>query len=649
MHQFSSALSTWCKVGFPVGRTNGMAVILLIFTLSASPLYGQLAPNTDSLNTLLKDADGEQRVTLLHQLSEQVRRTSIDSAILHAREALQASRRLDNTYLEGQSRNNLGRLLSNNSMYPEALKHLLQAKNIFEQVGNLQKEALALQNLGKLYKSQSNYSKALEYYFSALHLQEQLSNRERTANILLSIGSVHYQMDQPEESILFYRRALKISEELDNFSDIAITATALGSVYSEMGQTGQALKAYNKALDASDKLPGLHAKATILMNISSVYNEENSYRQALEVNDKALTLAREMSDKVLESWALENIAITHRGLQQFSKANTYLQHALSIVNEVNYPQNVVETKNRIAQNYLDMGQFGDAVSYAEEAASSAARIKAYEELIESLQMLSKAFKQNKDYESALSVQTRLMAVKDTLNSRQQSRQIAEMQTRYETKQKEQEIVLLQKEKKNAQLIRNAFIAGLILIIIISILIYNRQRLKIKKNKTDLENTRLKELQLKKDLEFKNKQLTTHSLHLVQKNEAMKELKDHLAEIKNEGENNLDQELQNLENLIDYSFNLDEDWEEFRLYFEEVHTGFFKALKTRYSDLTPNEFRLSALVKLNLTTKEIATIMSITPDSVKTARYRLRKKLNMETEENLTEFMMGIEKKVSGRT
>src|SRR5699024_7119713 len=100
--------------------------------------------------------------------------------------------------------------------------------------------------------------------------------------------------------------------------------------------------------------------------------------------------------------------------------------------------------------------------------------------------------------------------------------------------------------------------------------------------------------------------------------------------------------------VDYSFSLDQDWEQFRLYFEEVHTGFLDALKKQYPELTANELRLSALVKLSLTSKEIATILGITPDSVKTARYRLRKKLGMKTEENLTEFMMNIEKKASGR-
>lgn len=133
------------------------------------------------------------------------------------------------------------------------------------------------------------------------------------------------------------------------------------------------------------------------------------------------------------------------------------------------------------------------------------------------------------------------------------------------------------------------------------------------------------------------QQTTHSLNLVQKNETMKELKENIKQINRDvSDNEVAKKLREIEHLIDYSFNLDEDWEEFRLYFEEVHNGSFKKLHDMYPDLTSNEFRLSALVKLQLTIKEIATIMGISPDRVKTARYRLRKKLGMETEENLTD-------------
>lgn len=623
----------------------GLVFVLSLFLVHPYMSRAQLAPQTDSLKTLLQESTGEQRVEVLLELSDQIRRISIDSAITYASESVEISNRIEDESLKAQSLNNLGWLLTDAGKYPEALKHLLQAKTIFEQIGDLHKEALVLQNLGKLYRSQSDYSRTLEYYFSALNLEERLNNKERIANILLSIGSLYYQMNQPGESIEFYRRALTISELTGNMSDIAIIATDLGSVYSAIDSTQQAVEAYKRALDASEQLPGAHAKATILMNLSSVYNDNNSYRQALQVNNQALALAREMSDKMLESWALKNIALTYRGLGDYSNANNYLLEARPLLKEIGQQENVVKNLNSSARNYFDMGELEKSIEKGAQAFEAAASVSAFELGIESLNILKNAYQQVDDYQNAVMVQDKIMAFKDSIYDAEQSRQIAQMQTRYETKQKEQEIALLQKEQEKAQLIRNAFIAGLTLIFIISLLIYNRQRLKIKKNQTDLENIRLKEQQLKQDLAFKNKQLTTHSLNLVQKNEVMKELKENINQMRPGTNGKIQKKLSNLEHLADYSFNLDEDWKEFKLYFEEVHTGFFDALKDQYPDLTSNELRLSALVKLNLTTKEIATIIGITPDSVKTARYRLRKKLNMQTEENLTDFMMDVERDI----
>ena len=620
-------------------------IVLFTTPLSAS---AQIAPQTDSLSVLLQQSTGRQRVEVLIKLSNQIRRSSIDSAITYAQEALDISQRIENETLQGNSHNSLGWFLTDKGEYPDALKHFLEAKRIFEKIGNLRREVVVLENIGKLYSSQSNYSKALEYYFSALNLEEQLNDRQRIANILLSIGSVYYQMDQPEESISFYKRALKISEQLDDASNIAISATDLGHIYTSMEKTERALEAYNKALEASEELPGAHARATILMELSSVYNDNNSYQKALEINNQALSLAREMSDKMLESLALKNMAAIYRKQGDFSRANTYLVQTLSLLDEIGAEQSIVETKNYIAQNFYDLGAFEKTIEYGSEAYDAAIKAHSFDLSLEPLRLMANSYRQMGDYEQAFATQQSINSVKDSIYNQEQARQIAQMQTRYETKQKEQEIALLQNKNEKAELIRNAFIAGLVLIFIIGFLVYNRQRLKIKKNKTDLENTRLKEQQLKQDLEFKNKQLTTHSLNLVQKNKAMKELKQNIKNVREQPKDKIKNKLHGLEHLVDYSFNLDEDWEAFRHYFEEVHTGFFEALKKQYPDLTPNELRLSALVKLHLTIKEIATIMSISPDSVKTARCRLRKKLGMKTEENLTDFMMEVESQVSNQ-
>lgn len=617
-----------------------LAALLLCFPVCG---LAQLAPATDSLMALLDETSYEERVAVLHQLSDQYQRSNADSALFYAHQALDLSIQIENELLEAESRRRLGHLLSASGRNPEAIPHLLQSKQMFEFLGNLEREAATLGNLGALYMRQSDYQRALEYYFSSLKLWQQLNDQPGIANTYYHIAIINERMERPKQAIEFYTKSLQINEEQNDYSGIAINASSLATVYARIGHTDKAKEAVQKGLAATEKLPGEHARATILLELSSIYKDEKSYIKALEANNKALALAREMPDKVLESLALRNIASILREQQHFESANDKLMQLLPLLEQTQMGDQLIQTWNMIAQNYFDMAEWERSVFYANRAYERAQVIKAYEDGLKSLNILSSTFEQQANYREALRTQKAISVIKDSLYNREQARQIAELQTRYETEQKEQEIAQLQAKQAKANLLQNVFLVGLLVIAVIGFLVYNRQRLKIKSNKTALENTRLKEQKLKQDLKFKNKQLTTHSLNLVQKNEVMKELKQNIREIRNSSDGVPQKKLLNIEHLVDYSFNLDKDWEEFKLYFEEVHTGFFDSLKEQFPTLTPNELRLSALVKLNLTTKEIATIMGITPDSVKTARYRLRKKLGMETEENLTEFMMQIEK------
>ena len=97
----------------------------------------------------------------------------------------------------------------------------------------------------------------------------------------------------------------------------------------------------------------------------------------------------------------------------------------------------------------------------------------------------------------------------------------------------------------------------------------------------------------------------------------------------------------LRHMINGSARTDRDWENFNRHFDQVHQGFLGKLKATHPALTSNDLRLSAMLKLNLNSKEVAGIMNISPESVKKARHRLRKKLNLPEESDLHSFMMKL--------
>jgi len=91
--------------------------------------------------------------------------------------------------------------------------------------------------------------------------------------------------------------------------------------------------------------------------------------------------------------------------------------------------------------------------------------------------------------------------------------------------------------------------------------------------------------------------------------------------------------------LDEDDKMDEDWEHFTIHFDKVHNDFFVALKERHPNLTPNELKLCAYLRMSLSTKEMAQLMNISVRGVEISRYRLRKKLRIPTETNLFNYLL----------
>ncbi|MEN7549092.1 hypothetical protein AAG747_14310 [Rapidithrix thailandica] len=161
------------------------------------------------------------------------------------------------------------------------------------------------------------------------------------------------------------------------------------------------------------------------------------------------------------------------------------------------------------------------------------------------------------------------------------------------------------------------------------------------SEADLNFLHLKEKQLHEQVEYKNKQLTTLNLHLIQKNQSLKEMRSKLEELIKSSKRASQTDLKQSLKMIDESFRLDKDWEEFKLYFEQVYTGFYAKLKVNYPELTSQELRHCALIRLNLNIQTAASILGISPESIKVSRSRLRKKLNLPNNQNLNDFILNI--------
>ena len=161
-------------------------------------------------------------------------------------------------------------------------------------------------------------------------------------------------------------------------------------------------------------------------------------------------------------------------------------------------------------------------------------------------------------------------------------------------------------------------------------------------KSEAEISQLQKEKLQAEIQFKNQELATTTMHLVQKGEFLLKLKEELNKILNAtNEPKTKKDIRKTIKLLNANAELDKEWEQFAQYFDQVHEDFLRRLRDTYPQLTPKDQRLCTYLKMNLSTKEIAPLMNISVRGVEISRYRLRKKMELSTETNLNEFMMNF--------
>jgi len=153
---------------------------------------------------------------------------------------------------------------------------------------------------------------------------------------------------------------------------------------------------------------------------------------------------------------------------------------------------------------------------------------------------------------------------------------------------------------------------------------------------------IKNEQLQADLASKSRELANSAMNIVYKNELLQKISDELTHLKGEdGKKLADEQLRRIQKVIDEGMSDERDWNIFETSFNEAHENFFKKLKAGHPDLVPNDLKLCAYLRMNMSSKEMASLLNISLRGVEIRRYRLRKKLNLEHDKNLTEFLIEL--------
>ena len=164
---------------------------------------------------------------------------------------------------------------------------------------------------------------------------------------------------------------------------------------------------------------------------------------------------------------------------------------------------------------------------------------------------------------------------------------------------------------------------------------NRKKLELTELGNEQELMKLRNDQLRQDIENKNSELAISTMSLIRKNEFLRSIKKELQYIEKSPKT------KSVIKIIDKNLNNNNDWEFFQEAFNNADKDFLKKIHGLHQTLTPNDLRFCAYLRLNLSSKEIAPLLNISYRSVEIKRYRLRKKMNLPHEKSLVEYILEV--------
>lgn len=495
-----------------------------------------------------------------------------------------------------------------------------------------------------------NEDEAFRYFFQAYEKAKDDKNEQDKAESLLYLGictfgsNLEKGLQYATQSLEIYTKLEKINPEKSKIGR-SKCLQLIGTIYTRQGKFKEAIplsrEVVNILQDLEDKSGTLGLAYTTLGNLYDSRKISDSatyfYKQALNDFEKSNNIAY-LPTAYIRMGELELKNNRESSLDYFKKA---LDISISSENDQAHASSLIALgKWNFAGNNLKQAQH-----YFQEANDISIRLsdKIFE--IKTLEQLIELYEKQQNFQEVSKLQKRLLKIKEESYSLEKAKIGKSLEVQFETAEKNRKLALMSKEREIAKLTNYMLAICIVVLLIIFITGYfylkniNKRDKQLLKTKGDLvealeKQKELKEIQFKNDLDHKESQLSAITLQMLQKNELLTEIKTTIEQQQPLSE-------QQLVKMVNRHFEQKNNWDDFNLYFESINKNFYTRLKQIYPEISANDLKICALIKLNLSIKEMASILNISPDSVKTARYRLRKKLQMNADDNLTSFILSV--------
>lgn len=482
-----------------------------------------------------------------------------------------------------------------------------------------------LNNLGEKAYAGGNNSEAIKNFTNAEFVAQKNNLIRHEIVAKFNIGKVYSQISNYGEALKYYLQALNIANKHPEFKDVRLTILSnIGGLYENEKDYESALKYLTKAYNGAAEIKSSYNRYLSGVNISDIYNHLKDYKKAREylnsIKDIPVTKELELVWHVnyAESFFVEG---------RTNEAQKIMEELLKSVDKKNEKTCYLCVVNLLSKIYTKKNNLDKAIFYAKIGLENSHSIG---DSIESYELLSQLYFKKKDYNDAFKYKDLLLKAKDSLS-------VSINRSLFETNKAKLKIKDYQAEVKHhletQKAERDLFIIIIVLCLCMFFFTYRGLRSRLIKQKQEKiiaeNNQKIADLEmenLNNNIAEKNRKLSANALYLSGRNELIEEIIDSLSEIPaihlNE---NATATIKNLKSHL----KVDDEWDDFITYFEQVNPEFLKALQNEDFQFTASEIRFICYMYMNLDMKEISAIFNITIEAAKKRKQRIAKKLNID--------------------
>ena len=506
---------------------------------------------------------------------------------------------------KGDALNNMGVITQRMGEVDTSLHYYSEALRLRVLATDTLATASSLCNLAALYRQKGEFQEAIEHYYKALEIYEANDQQKQTSDALNGIGLAYKDLSLYDQSLEYLKRSLKIREELGDIRSISGSLNNIGAIYMALGYNDEAETTLRRYLELCKTMNNYRGEAGAYSNLGKIAKDQGDLDSGLVYYTKAFNLFESLGDKVNTGLVSINIGYIQLSKGQAEKATS---------------------------------SFNTALKYAELQQSLDHQKRIHNGL-------SEAYFETRDFEKAYAHEQKLSEIKDTLFYKGLEKEIAFYQEKYEAEKREGKISDLEAKVAKDQLkveeskrLRNTAIGIAVLFICLSLFLFLLYRFRKRIHAQEQVILSKEKEEIERKIELKNRELSAFATHSIQKNEMLNKLLEKLSKLR---EKDSLTDVIEMERLMKKSINIDADWDTYKRHFLGVYPGFFDHLSQEYPSLSPNDLRVCAYIRMNLATKEIATLMNIAPKSVRMNKYRLKKKLALDESQDIHTFLTSL--------